>query len=180
MSGYGWNASSGYGNPNGFNFAPSTQEQCVVCHQVVYSTEALINHYETHIREDDLLNFCAIVGRRNFPNHNNPLQQPYLFPNVTQVASHRQAQRRFATLTANTVIQQREMMHRRQNLAALNNGNMIVTRPAPGAAVAQPNDQAAAAGAIPDETELDFRDGKINRSSSTDGSINLDLTLGTP
>lgn len=108
------------------------------------------------------------------------MQQPYLFPNVTQVASHRQAQRRFATLTANTVIQQREMMHRRQNLAALNNGNMIVTRPAPGAAVARPNDQAAAIGAIPDETELDFRDGKINRSSSTDSSINLDLTLGTP
>lgn len=69
----------------------TTQEQSVVCHQVLYSTEALINHYETHIREDDLLNFCAIVGRRNFPNHNNPLQQPYLFPNVTQVASHRQA-----------------------------------------------------------------------------------------
>lgn len=71
-------------------------------------------------------------------------------------------------------------MHRRKNLAALNNGNMIVTRPAPGAAVARPNDQAAAIGAIPDETELDFRDGKINRSSSTDSSINLDLTLGTP
>lgn len=79
MSGYGWNASSGYGNPNGFNFAPSTQEQCVVCHQVLYSTEALINHYETHIREDDLLNFYAIVGRRNFPNHNNPCSSLIFF-----------------------------------------------------------------------------------------------------
>ncbi|KAL9410895.1 hypothetical protein AB3S75_044633 [Citrus x aurantiifolia] len=56
---------SGIGHPDRFSLALLThhanpnpvQEHCVVCQQVFSNPEALINHYQTHIRGEELMNF---------------------------------------------------------------------------------------------------------------------------
>lgn len=188
MSGCGMN-SSGNANHIGSSRGPNrVQEQCVICHRVFCSTEALINHYDVHIRGSDEL--------MNFQNNNNVRDQNQA------AAAEPQAQRRLAFAlppsfsaaavppvairATHTVIQARPIqpvgvggpIRRRQNLAPRVN----MARPAARPRAAQRNQPATAAaaaaagGPIPDVINLEF--GEEGNDNNTDGGINLDLTLG--
>lgn len=185
MSGRGMNSSAA--NPIGSSRGPNrVQEQCVICHRAFSSTEALINHYDVHIRGSDEL--------MNFQNNNNNVRAQ------NQAAAAPQAQRRLtfalppsfsapavppvAIRTTHTVIQARPIqpvgaggpVRRRQNFAPRVN----MARPAARPRTAQRNQPPAAAAAaavpVPDVIDLDF--GEEGNYNNTGGGINLDLTLG--
>ncbi|KAL5781685.1 hypothetical protein ACOSP7_006714 [Xanthoceras sorbifolium] len=197
---------SGYGhNLNGFNYRqPNYQnpDHCLICNRAFYTIEALLNHYDAHTREFELASRAAREGR--LPPINNPLQLPPFYAFNAQPAPSLQAlnlqnnllQLQFQEAQRNlgfplqplqvpapvappqappvrndyAVIQQQMQ----QRAAQLGRGQNLI-RPnviRPRAHFGQPNQPAAS---VPDIIDLDFD--YEDDSSSSDGSINLDLTL---
>lgn len=187
MSGCGMNSSGA--NPIGSSRGPNrVQEQCVICHRAFSNTEALINHYDVHIRGSDEL--------MNFHNNNNVRAQNQ----AAAAAAAPQAQRRLtfalppsfsapavppvAIRTTHTVIQARPIqpvgaggpVRRRQNFAPRVNMARPAARPRAAQRNQPPPAAAAAAVPVPDVIDLDF--GEEGNYNNTGGGINLDLTLG--
>ncbi|KAH7573215.1 hypothetical protein ACOSP7_006716 [Xanthoceras sorbifolium] len=88
MAGYGWNM---HHNLNHSRKRPylSPQIACRICDQVFMSTEALINHIETHMMEDESvfrrqheINLMLSQRDRHFMAHPNPYQ-PNIFSTPT-------------------------------------------------------------------------------------------------
>ncbi|GAY60511.1 hypothetical protein CUMW_202540 [Citrus unshiu] len=168
---------SGNGHPDGFSLAPPphrsnsnpVQEHCAVCQQVFFSPEALINHYQTHIRGEELMNFqnnfirvrnqAALEAQRLFgfdiPRQNQHLHPPsFSLPPIA--------------------------MRRIQSFPPPTNDGTVISAARARAAVANQLNQPAAA-AIPNQIDLnsDYNEENNNPSDGIDdGSINLDLTLG--
>ncbi|KAL9437505.1 hypothetical protein AB3S75_023382 [Citrus x aurantiifolia] len=188
---------SGNGHTDGFSGAPPPhrsnsnpiQEHCAVCQQVFFSPEALINHYQTHIRGEELMNFqnnfirvrnqAALEAQRLFgfdiPRQNQHLHPPsFSLPPIASLSTH----------TNN--IQDQHMkpvvipVRRIQSLPPPTNDGTVISAASARAAVANQLNQPAAA-AIPNQIDLnsDYNEENNNPSDGIDdGSINLDLTLG--
>ncbi|KAL9408355.1 hypothetical protein AB3S75_046838 [Citrus x aurantiifolia] len=87
----------GNGNQDGFGLAPPTrhsnpnplQEHCIVCQRVFSSSTAPVNHYQTHIGGEELMNFqndfirvqnqAALEAQMMF-GFNIPSQNQHLHP----------------------------------------------------------------------------------------------------
>ncbi|KAL9408354.1 hypothetical protein AB3S75_046837 [Citrus x aurantiifolia] len=188
---------SGNGHPDRFSLALLThhanpnpvQEHCVVCQQAFSSPEALINHYQTHIRGEELMNFqnnftrvqnqSALEAQRMFvfyiPSQNQHLHPPSfsLLPN--------------GSLRAHTNNMQDQQMkpvvfpvRRIQNLPPSTNDGTVISATSASASVTNQLNQPTAV-AMPNEIDLnsDYHEENNNLAVGIDDrSINLDLALG--
>lgn len=188
---------SGNWHPDRFSLAPPThhsnpnpvQEHCVVCQQVFFNPEALINHYQTHIRGEELMNFqnnfvrvqnqAALEAQRMFgldiPSQNQHLHPPSFSPQpIASLSTH----------TKNIQNQQMKPVvipvRRIQSLPPPTNDGNMISAASSSVIVANQRNQPAVA-VIPNEIDLNSDYNEENNhpaASIDDGSINLDLTLG--
>lgn len=78
MAGFGWNMRQGSNNMH--DQKDSTQIACRICDQVFLSTQALINHIETHMVHDETAAAAATGTVRSYHHQNDQLNSIMLPP----------------------------------------------------------------------------------------------------
>lgn len=77
MAGFGWNMRQG--NTDMYDQKGSTQIACRICDRVFLSTQALINHIETHMVHDETA-AAAATGRARSHHHQNDQLNSIMLP----------------------------------------------------------------------------------------------------